>query len=289
MARLSGTGVWSAGLRYGDAAQAAEAAHELEELGYSALWLPDVGGDLFGAVERLLTSTTAVTVGTGVLNIWMHSAEEAAREYARLAAASGDRLLLGLGVSHASFINGRDPGRYRRPLSAMREFLDGLDAAAPSVPESARVLAALGPKMLEVARSRAAGAHPYNVTPEHTASARQALGPDRLLAPEHAVALTTDAEEARALGRAHLAHYLALPNYTNNLRRLGFGDDDFADGGSRRLIDALVAWGDEGEIAARVNEHRDAGADHVCVQVLSNEGWFPLKAWRELAPALTAS
>ena len=289
MARLSGTGVWSADLRYGDAAQAVEAAHELEELGYSALWLPDVGGDLFDVVERLLASTTNVSVATGVLNIWMHSADESAAAYSRLAAASGDRLVLGLGVSHASFINGRDPGRYQRPLSAMSGFLDGLDAAVPPVPVSHRLLAALGPKMLDLARSRAAGAHPYNVTPEHTASARQALGPDLLLAPEHAVALTTDAEEARALGRAHLAHYLALPNYTNNLRRFGFGDEDFADGGSRRLIDALVAWGDEGAIAARLNEHRAAGADHVCVQVLSSEGLFPFKAWRELAPALTAT
>ncbi|MGH9061653.1 MAG: TIGR03620 family F420-dependent LLM class oxidoreductase, partial [Acidimicrobiales bacterium] len=152
---------------------------------------------------------------------------------------------------------------------------------------STRVLAALGPKMLELARTRAAGTHPYNVTPEHTAWAREALGPTGLVLPEQAVALTTDPELARRLGRDHLAHYLALPNYTNNLRRLGFGDDDFADGGSDRLVDALVAWGDTGAIESQVRQHRHAGANHVCIQVLSEEGLFPRRAWRELAPALT--
>jgi probable F420-dependent oxidoreductase len=288
MDRLNGTGIWSSGLRYGDSGQAAEAAGELEALGYSALWVPDIGGDVFGAVDRLLGATSAVTVATGILNLWKHSAEETASEHARLTQAHGDRFLVGIGVSHAALIDASEPGTYRKPLAAMTAYLDALDAATPvPLAPSHRVLAALGPKMLELARTRSAGAHPYNVTPEHTAMARQALGPSAVLAPELAVALTTDPDEGRKLGRDHLAHYMALPNYTNNLRRLGFGDDDLADGGSDRVIDALVAWGDEGTIAARIQEHRDAGAGHVCIQVLSEEGMFPIKSWRTLAPAVT--
>jgi probable F420-dependent oxidoreductase len=283
---IGGTGVWSAGLRYGDPGQAADAAAELEELGYTALWIPDVGGDLFEAVDNLLAATKTITAATGILNLWMHTPEESAAAHARLTSERGDRFLAGIGVSHSMLIDAQEPGRYRKPLSAMAAYLEGLDAAATPLPRSHRVLAALGPKMLELARDRAAGAHPYNVTPEHTALARQAVGPDRLVLPEMAVALATDPERARTLGRAHLTTYLALPNYSNNLRRLGFGDDDFAEGGSDRMIDALVAWGDEDAIRAKVQEHRDAGADHVCIQVLSEEGMFPLADWRALAPAL---
>jgi probable F420-dependent oxidoreductase len=285
---IRGTGIWSAGLRYGDPAIAAEAAAELEELGYSALWVPDVGGDVFDVVERLMAATKTTTIATGILNLWMHSAAETADAHTRLTAAHGDRFLVGIGVSHAPLIDADEPGRYRKPLAAVATFLDGLDAAPLPLASSARVLAALGPKMLEMARTRTAGAHPYNVTPEHTAMARAALGPSSLLLPEQAVALTTDPELAGKLGREHLQHYLALPNYTNNLRRFGFGDDDFSAGGSRRLIDALVAWGDEDTIESRVRQHRDAGANHVCIQVLSEEGLFPRQAWRDLAPALTA-
>jgi probable F420-dependent oxidoreductase len=288
MRDISGTGIWSAGLRYGDRAEAAEAAAELEELGYSALWIPDVGGNVFGAVERLMATTKKVTIATGILNLWMHTAEETADAYARLTTAHGDRFLVGIGVSHAPLIDAGEPGRYRKPLAAMASFLDGLDAAPTPLPLSTRVLAALGPKMLELAGTRAAGTHPYNVTPEHTALARQALGPATLVLPEQAVVLTTDPDVARTLGRDHAANYLTLPNYTNNLRRLGFGDDDFAGGGSDRLIDALVAWGDESAIESRIRQHRDAGADHVCIQVLSEERPFPRVAWRKLAPALTS-
>jgi probable F420-dependent oxidoreductase len=287
MRDIAGAGIWSAGLRYGDPAEAAEAATELEQLGYSALWIPDVGGDVFDVVGRLLAATTKTTIATGILNLWMHSAEETAGAHARLTGAHGDRFLVGIGVSHAPLIDAGGPGRYRKPLAVMASFLDGLDSAPIPLSRSTRVLAALGPKMLELARTRAAGAHPYNVTPEHTALARAALGPSSLVLPEQAVALTTDPDLARTLGRNHLAHYLALPNYTNNLRRLGFDDDDLAGGGSHRLIDALVAWGDEDAIERRVRQHRDAGANHVCVQVLSEEGLFPRRAWRALAPALT--
>lgn len=286
MDRLVGTGIWAFQLRYGDAGEIGETAAELDELGYSALWIPDVGGDVFSSVEVLMASTRRAVVATGILNLWMHSPEESAAAHARLTAEHGDRFLMGIGVSHQPLIDRTEAGRYRKPLTAMQSFLDGLDQASPPVEPGHRVLAALGPKMLELARTRAAGAHPYNVTPDHTAQARQALGPDALVLPEQAVALTTDAERGRALGRQHLEHYLSLPNYTNNLRRLGFGDEDFVGGGSDRLIDALVAWGDEETIVRRVQEHRDAGADHVCIQVVVEEG-LPKEEWRALAPALT--
>lgn len=281
---IDGIGIWSGELRYGDAAAAAAAATELDELGFTALWIPDVGGDVFGSIENLLGATTRTTIATGILNLWMHTADETAREHARLVAARGDRLLLGLGVSHAPLIDMAEAGRYRQPLARMREYLDGLDAATPALAPADRCLAALGPKMLELARTRSAGAHPYLVTPEHTAIARAALGADALLAPEQAVALTTDAATARALARAHLAMYLSLPNYANNWKRLGFTDDDIADGGSDRLVDALVAWGSDDAIAARIQAHRDAGAQHVCVQVLhADPSGPPLGEWRRLA------
>jgi probable F420-dependent oxidoreductase len=289
MARLTGTGIWSPGLRYGDAGEVVEAAGELEELGYTAMWFPDVGGDLFGAVERLLGATKTATVATGILNLWMHAAGETAAFHASMADRYGTRFLVGIGVSHQPLIDSKEPGRYRKPLSAMASYLDGLDAADPPLPAGDRVLAALGPKMLQLARERAAGVHPYNVTPEHTRVAREAVGPGKLVATELAVALTTDAGKGRSLGRNHVGRYLGLPNYTNNLRRLGFGDEDFAGGGSDRLVDALVAWGDEETIAGRIREHRDAGADHVCIQVLSDERLLlPRRDWRALAPAVTS-
>jgi probable F420-dependent oxidoreductase len=284
---LNGVGIWSGQLRYGDAGEVAEAAAELDELGYSALWIPDVGGDVFGAVERLLSATKSATVATGILNLWKHSAEETAEAHTRLSAAHGDRFLVGIGVSHAALIDAAEPGLYHKPLAAMTSYLDALDAAPTPLAPAARVLAALGPKMLELARTRTAGAHPYNVTPQHTAQARQALGPSALLLPEQMVALASDAEQGRSIARAGLTHYLNLPNYTNNLRRLGFGDEDFANGGSDKLLAALVAWGSPDDIATRVREHRDAGADHVCIQVLGVEDRFPRAEWRELAPALT--
>jgi probable F420-dependent oxidoreductase len=288
MARLSGTGIWSGGLRYGDAGEAVEAAGELESLGYSALWIPDTGGDLFESLERLLGATTGITVASGILNLWMHTPEATAEAYAAFAATYGDRLLVGIGVSHAPLIDASEPGRYRNPLASTAAFLDGLDAAVPPLPSDRRVLAALGPKMLELARERTAGTHPYNVTPEHTAMAREAIGTEGLVLPEQAVVLERDPSRARALGRAHLSFYFSLPNYVNNLRRLGFGDDDFADGGSDRLVDALVAWGEEESIRERIDLHRAAGADHVCIQVLTEPTapGLPLAQWRQLAPVL---
>ena len=241
---LSGTGVWAGQLRYGDAGAIAEAAAELDALGYSALWIPDVGGDVLEAMEHLLASAPRATVATGILNVWMHTADEVAQRRASWSAAWQARALFGLGVSHAALIDQNEPGKWTKPYSVMVEYLDGLDAASTPLPSEARVLAALGPRMLRLARDRTAGVHPYLVTPDHTAIAREAVGPDALVATEQAVVLETDAAAARAIGRQHLAIYLALPNYANNLRRLGFSDDDIAIPGSDRLVDAIVAWGD---------------------------------------------
>jgi probable F420-dependent oxidoreductase len=287
MKPLEGAGIWSSQLRYGEVGAIGDAAAELEALGFRALWIPDTGGEVFDAVERLLSSTTTITVATGILNLWMHSPEETAAARDRLTRDHGDRFLVGIGVSHARVVDAAESGRYRKPLSAMASFLDGLDAAPVPLAAPDRVLAALGPKMLELARTRSAGAHPYNVTPEHTAIARAALGPAAQLLPEQMVVLATDAAEARGIARDTLQHYFKMPNYTNNLRRLGFGEEDFAGAGSDRVIDALVAWGTPETIAGRVRAHRDAGADHVCVQVLGDPRRFPLAEWRELAPALT--
>jgi probable F420-dependent oxidoreductase len=285
---LGGVGVWSSALRYGDRAQATDSARELEELGYTALWVPDVGGDVFGAVGELLAATTNVVVATGILNLWLHTAEESAVGYNELVAQHGDRFLVGIGVSHQPFIDLNGPGTYTKPLATTRAYLDAIDATATPIPHDRRVLAALGPKMLELARERAGGSHPYLANPDHTAIARDALGTDRLLAPELPVVLSTDADEARRLARIHLATYLTLPNYTNNLKRIGLTDADIADGGSDKLVDAIVAWGDESTIADRVQAHRDAGADHVCIQVLTGDPTtFPRDEWRALAPALT--
>jgi probable F420-dependent oxidoreductase len=283
---LTGTGIWAFQLRYGDAAQSRDAVAELEELGYSAVWIPDVGGPLFEAVENLLTGSTAMVVATGVLNLWMHDAAEAGRQHARLTSAYGDRFLVGIGVSHSALIDRDEPGRYARPVARTRDYLDALDAATPTVPVDARVLAALGPRMLGLAAERSRGAHTYLVTPDHTATAREALGPGKLIAAEQGVVLESDPAVARGLARGALAGYLGLPNYANNWRRLGFTDDDIADGGSDRLVDALFAWGDEEAIARRVREHRDAGADHVCLQVVTADASTPLEQWRRLAPAL---
>ncbi len=273
-------GIWSRELRFHeDRAQALDAAVELEELGYGALWIPDVGGDVLGAARELLDATSAVTIATGILNIWMHDPAAVASG----AAALGPRFLLGLGASHSAVVDAQEPGRYGRPLSTMVAYLDALDSHAPG--PSQRVLAALGPRMLELARDRAAGAHPYLVTPEHTAIAREALGPDALLAPEQSVAPGDDLEGARAF----VTDYLRLPNYVNNLRRLGFDDADLTGMPSDRLVRALVATGSPEQIAARVAEHHAAGADHVTIQVIGAGETLPREAWRDLAPALLGS
>jgi probable F420-dependent oxidoreductase len=286
---LDGTGIWSGSLRHGDAGEAAEMAAELEQLGYSALWIGDIGGDLWGAVANLLGATQHAVVATGIANIWLRTPEETAHQHATLNVEHGHRFLLGVGVSHAHLINRIAGVEYRRPLERLRWFLDGLDAAETPVPVDERVVAALGPKALAIAAERTGGTHPYLTTPEHSATARAVLGDGAIVAPEQGLILETDPDRARSIGREFLARYIEAPNYANSWRRLGFTEDDLADGGSDRLVDALLAWGDEDALAARVKAHRDAGASHVCVQVLTDQlPAFPLAEWRRLAPALTA-
>jgi probable F420-dependent oxidoreductase len=285
--RLGGVGIWSSQLRYGDPSESADAAAELDDLGFPALWIPDVGGPVFDAVGHLLGATKRTVIATGILNLWMHSAGDVAQSYAALTAEHGDRFLLGIGVSHAPLIDAGQPGRYRKPLAATASFLDELDATPQPVPTERRVLAALGPKMLALAATRAGGAHPYLVTPDHTASARATLGEGPLLLPEQTVILTENADEARQIGTDWLRAYLALPNYANNLLRSGFSEDDLAQV-SDRLFDAIIAWGDEETVMRRVTEHRSAGADHVCVQVLlADPRAFPRQEWRRLAAAVS--
>ncbi|HEY1595428.1 MAG TPA: LLM class F420-dependent oxidoreductase [Thermoleophilaceae bacterium] len=286
---LGRIGIWSGELRrHPDLGEVADTAAELEQLGYTALFLPGgAGGDIMERSELLLDSTNSVPVAPGILNVWMHDPEEVATETARLEERHPGRFELGLGISHAPAVDKDEPGRYRRPLTKMRSYLDELDAASHPVPPQRRFLAALGPKMLELSRDRSAGAHPYFVPVEHTAYAREILGANTLLAPEQAVLLETDEGKAREGARGHMGRYLQLPNYTNNLLRHGFTEQDLQDGGSDRLVDAIVAWGDEQAIADRVRAHHDAGADHVCIQVVGVEpGTLPRGAWRRLADAL---
>jgi probable F420-dependent oxidoreductase len=284
---LEGVGVWARPLRHGDPVAIAEAAAELEELGYTALWIPDVGGPVFDAVENLLAATRRVVVATGILNLWMHAPADVAAKFNRLTERFGPRFLLGIGVSHGPLVDRvLEPGRYGRPLAATREFLDALDAAEPPVPPGSRVLAALGPKMLELARTRSAGVHPYLVSPQHTRLARTAVGDAAAVLPEQTVILAGTRDDARAIGTDWVRGYLALPNYVNNLRRLGFTDDDFSSL-SDRLFDAVIAWGDEEAVRERVQEHLAAGANHVCIQLVQPDGdSVPLEGLRRLASAL---
>jgi probable F420-dependent oxidoreductase len=223
-----------------------------------------------------------VAVASGIVSVWVGSPDEISRSVADLDARFPDRFLLGLGASHAPMVQD-----YSRPYSQVVQYLDALDGAA-TVGRDRRVLAALGPRMLQLAAERAAGAHPYFVPVEHTVRARQVLGNGPLLAPEVTVVLERDPTRARELARTFTTGYLTLPNYSNNLRTLGFGEEDVTGGGSDRLVDATVAWGDVDAIAARVRAHHDAGADHVCVQVVAGRDGFPLAEYRELAPALVS-
>lgn len=279
---LGRVGIWS-GLFAGDRETAKEAAVELERLGYGALWLNNVP-ELFDLARELLGATERIVVATGIASIWTHPPEAVAAAHHALTQAYPHRFLLGLGVSHAPIVDREQAGQYSRPVERMAAYLDALDAAPTPVPVHERVLAALGPRMLTLARERSAGAHPYLVTVEHTRQARAVLGAGRLLAPEQGVVLATDPVQARSIARARLAMYLQLPNYTNSWLRLGFTPDDLAAGGSDRLVDALVAWGGVDAIRERVAAHLDAGADHVCLQVLTADpqAW-PREEWRALA------
>lgn len=279
-------GIWSSALhrsRADDAGKAAitEAVTELEDLGYGTLWIG--GSPSPDDAAAVVEATRSITVATGILSIWDHPAADVAARIARLDADARGRLVLGLGVSHGPMVP-----QYAKPYSAMVAYLDALDSATPPVDSGHRVLAALGPKMLKLATGRARGAHPYLVTTEHTAEAREALGPDALLAPELSVVLDTDLDRARTTARTMLAMYLQLPNYTDNLLRLGFTENDFEGGGSIRLLDALFALGDAEQVRARARQYLDAGADHVALQVLTagqGGAGLPRTEWRALAEA----
>jgi len=284
---LGRLGVWSMELRFGERDGADRMARDLEAMGYGALWVPGGFDDkVLEDVSHLLAATEKATIATGILNLWMHEPSEVAARYATLTEAHGERFLLGIGVSHAPLVNSQEPGRYRRPLAATKAFLDGIDSAPQPVPTANRVLAALGPKMLQLSASRARGAHPYLSTPEHTRGARELLGDGPLLLPEQTVLLTENREQAREIGSDWLRSYLGLPNYANNLLRSGFTEEDLTSV-SDRLFDAIIAWGDEDAVVRRVEEHRAAGADHVCVQVITADPReFPREQWRRLAAAL---
>ena len=289
---LGRVGLWAYQLDLVPASQAQELAAEIEQIGYGALWIPEmVGREPFVSSSLLLSATDRLVVATGIASIYARDALCANSAWHTLTEAFPDRFLLGLGVSHQMMVEGLRGHDYSKPYSAMRAFLDGMDnglyTASPSPVPPTRVLAALGPRMLRLAAERSAGAHPYFIPPEHTAFARETMGEGPLLCPEQAAVLETDPVRAREIAREHMAMYLQLPNYTNNLKRFGFTDADIADGGSDRLVDAIVVWGDEDAVAARVRAHHDAGADHVCVQVLPREGHAaPVADWRRLAPAL---
>jgi probable F420-dependent oxidoreductase len=285
---LGPIGVWLGSIGLLPAEEERAAARRLEAAGYGTIWFGEspVNKEALSHAALLLDATEHVTVATGIASIWLRSPASAANGAANLAEAHPSRFVLGLGVSHGPSVAsiGQD---YSKPLTRMREYLDAMDAntyAAASPPEPApRVLAALAPKMLELARDRTQGAHPYLVTPEHTRSARAVLGAERILAPEQAFVLERDPARARSVARGHLKTYLTLPNYRNNWLRSGFDDADLADGGSDRLVDALVAWGDADAVRRRVDEHVAAGADHVALQALGDD---PVGQLTRLAPEL---
>jgi probable F420-dependent oxidoreductase len=284
---LGRLGLWTFALDMQPMGAAQEAAAEIEELGYGAVWVPEaVGREPFASCGLLLSATKRLVLATGIASIHARSAMTMQAGWKTLTEAFPERFLLGLGVSHQPAVEGFHGGAYAKPYSTMVQYLDAMDrgfymAAQPSTPPQ-RVLAALGPKMLKLSAERGLGAHPYFVPPEHTAVAREALGPDALLAPEQTVVLSTDPDVARTVARQMMSTYLGLPNYTNNLKRLGWTDDDIA-GPTDALVDAIVAWGDLDAIRSRVQAHLDAGADHVCLQVLPTSGTLPMAEWREIA------
>ena len=284
MVELGRIGVWWSGSWRDPDDPTRSVAPELESLGYGALWSSgrfDAG--LAPHFEKLLASTDRVAVASGIVSIWAGAPEDVGPAVSALEDRFPGRFVLGIGTSHSVAV-----ADYTRPYSKMVAYLDALDALATPVPPERRVLAALGPRMLRLAAARAAGAHPYFVPVEHTAWARGILGPGPLLAPEVAVVLETDPARARQLARGYASTYLGLTNYTQNLRNFGFDDEDIRGGGSDRLIDAVIPWGDAATLAAAVRAHLDAGADHVCVQVIAGREGFPLHEYRELAATLLA-
>jgi probable F420-dependent oxidoreductase len=291
-ATLGPIGAWSFALQVHSADEARAAVAELEAMGYGAVWIPESVGskEVFSHAAILLGGAGRIVVATGVANIYARDPMAAANGARALADAYPGRFVLGLGVSHAPSVAARG-GSYERPIERMRAYLDAMDVARYSGPPPAvpapRMLAALGPRMLALAAERTAGAHTYFVPVEHTVEARRILGPEPCLAVEQTAVLETDPAEARRIARAFVVHYLALPNYANNLRRLGYGDAALEGAGSDRVIDDVVAWGDAAAIAARVQAHLGAGADHVCIQLRgASSADLCLPQYRLLAAAL---
>jgi probable F420-dependent oxidoreductase len=287
--QLGSVGVWSGLLRNGERSAVLEAAAELEELGYGTLWMP--GGQHEGLAEHLqalLEGTRRAVVATGIVSVWIHPAAAIAAMHQRLTQAHPGRFLLGIGISHRPAVENAGL-QYDKPLERLRSYLDELDAAPTPVPIDERILASLGPRSLKLARERSLGTHPYFMPVEHTRIAREAVGPGKVVAPEQMVVFETDPDRARAIARPSMDRYLHAPNYTSNLLRLGFAEQDFANGGSDRLVHALIAWGDPPTVMRRVREHHAAGADHVCVQVLTERPQdlsAAMAGWRQLAPEL---
>ncbi len=291
MMDLGKVGVWGRYLREADPAEIAEAAAELEELGYGAIWVPggvEPNEAVFDDVVRLLDATREIVVATGIVNMWLHEPPALTSAYHAIEASHPGRFLLGIGISHRSLLDRVQPGLFDKPLAAMGYYLDELDAQQQPIPVDRRVIAALGPKMLGVSRDRSAGTHPYIVPVAHTRFARDTLGSGPLLAPGLPAILDPDPASARQLARTFLANpYSGLPNYRNAWLRHGFGENDLADGGSDALVDGLVAWGAEEAIAARVRDHHEAGADHICLHVIDDDRRrIPREQWRRLAAAL---
>lgn len=290
-AQLGRVGVWFGGLGWAPWDAARDAAQRIEALGYGALWLSEtpMGREPLSFAAALLGATERLPVATGIASIWARDAVAARNAALSLGEIHPGRFTLGLGVSHAPAVRLRGQV-YDKPLTAMRTYLEALDAADWGGPDVETpvplVLAALRPKMLELSGAVTTGAHPYFTPVEHTRIARAALGPGPFLAPEVSIAVEGDAATARARARSFMELYLALPNYTNNLRDLGWGDDDLAGGGSDALVDAIVGWGSVDAVAARVREHLDAGADHVCVQVVGTSVAGAVAELEALAPAL---
>ena len=290
MQDLGRLGIWSRELRFGEAGDMREGAAELEELGFGTLWVPGgFDGPLLAICADQLGATSGVAIATGILNVFGHDPADVAREHAAIDERFPGRFLLGIGVGHAQFLSPEAQARSRRPLEVISGYLDELERCAPPGRAPARAVAALAPKMVQLARARTLGIHPYMVPVSHTAEVRAALGAGPLVLTELSVVLGSGSDDLRARARQDLALYLTLPNYVRTWGRLGFGEDDLADGGSDRLVDAIYALGTVDRVGERVREHLAAGADHVCLRVVTNAPMagvgetLPREAWRELA------
>ena len=275
---LGKIGVWT-GLDALSAAEAKAFAQRVESMGFSALWIPEaVGRDPFSQIGYLAASTKRLIYATGIANIYARDPMSMNAIRKTLGELAPNRFILGLGVSHKHLVSNQRGHDYAKPLTTMRNYLEAMDKSLfmGRVPEHEApvLIGALRDKMLALAASRANGAHPYNVTPDHTKHARDLMGPEALLCPEQMVLAVTEPDAARKIARKHLAIYLGLPNYQNSLKDFGFSDADFADGGSDALVDALVSWGEPEKIADRIRAHLDAGANHVCIQAFPTDGSF---------------